>query len=126
MIGVGVNESIMNKAINKVKAANTMTLQECYNKLGKNSFGKIVESLENRSNCLYGDIKVNGKKIAEYTVNELRGLLEKLEGQISELNRKIGLNEGDTKKLNEVLANKMPRGTGQHLTETERCSLVLP
>lgn len=107
MIGVGVNESIMNKAINKVKAANTMTLQECYNKLGKNSFGKIVESLENRSNCLYGDIKVNGKKIAEYTVNELRGLLEKLEGQISELNRKIGLNEGDTKKLNEVLANKM-------------------
>lgn len=104
---VGINESIMNKAINKVKKSNSMTLQECYNKLGKNSFDKIVESLQKKSECLHGDVKVNGKKIAEYTVNELQGLLEKLVSQIAELNRKISLNEGDTKKLNEVLANKM-------------------
>lgn len=106
MVGTRIDESIAKKAMNKIKSERNAVLEQYRGKLGEQRFVRILESLEEGSSTLYGNVKVNGKAISEYTVNELKGLLEKLNGQISEIERKISLNEGDSKKLNEVLEQK--------------------
>lgn len=106
MVGSRIDESIAKKAIAKIKSEKNAVLEQYRGKLGEQRFNRVLESLENGSQYLYGNVKVNGKAISEYTVNELKTLLEKLNGQISEIERKISLNEGDSKKLNEVLDQK--------------------
>lgn len=106
MIGVGLNESIAEKAIAKAKQARLNSLKEFEDKLGQKRCFRILESLRAESPFMYPDVKINGVRIAEYSINQLKGLQEKLNVQISELERKISLNEGDTAMLEKELNSK--------------------
>ena len=106
MAGHKLTESAAINALNKAKnEASDYYLME---KLGKDKYKLIVESLEADKTSIHGNVKVNGKKIEEYTTDELVGLLEKVSRQISTLEEKVGtsLNETDTAKLNKELETK--------------------
>ena len=106
MAGHKLTESAAINALNKAKTeASDYYLME---KLGKDKYKLIVESLEADKTSIHGNVKVNGKKIEEYTTDELVGLLEKVSRQISTLEEKVGmsLNETDTAKLNKELETK--------------------
>lgn len=106
MAGHKLTESAAINAINKAKnEASDYYLME---KLGKDKYKLIVESLEADKTSIHGNVKVNGKKIEEYTTDELVGLLEKVNRQINTLEEKVGmsLNETDTAKLNKELETK--------------------
>lgn len=106
MAGHKLTESAAINAINKAKIeASDYYLME---KLGKDKYKLIVESLEADKTSIHGNVKVNGKKIEEYTTDELVGLLEKVNRQINTLEEKVGmsLNETDTAKLNKELETK--------------------
>lgn len=106
MAGHKLMENAAINAINKAKAeAKDSYLVE---KLGKEKYNMIVESLEADKTSIHGNVKVNGKKIEEYTTDELVGLLEKVSRQISGLEEKVGagLNETDAAKLNKELDTK--------------------
>lgn len=98
-----------NAAINALKKAkNEASDYYLMEKLGKDKYKLILESLEADKTSIHGNVKVNGKKIEEYTTNELVGLLEKVSRQINILKEKVGisLNETDTAKLNKELETK--------------------
>lgn len=106
MAGHKLTESAAINALNKAKSeANDYYLVE---KLGKDKYKLILESLEADKTSIHGNVKVNGKKIEEYTTDELVGLLEKVNRQINTLEEKVGmsLNETDTAKLNKELETK--------------------
>lgn len=106
MAGHKLTESAAINALNKAKnEASDYYLME---KLGKDKYKLIVESLEADKTSIHGNVKVNGKKIEEYTTDELVGLLEKVNRQINTLEEKVGmsLNETDTAKLNKELETK--------------------
>lgn len=106
MTGHKLTESAAINAINKAKnEASDYYLME---KLGKDKYKLILESLEADKTSIHGNVKVNGKKIEEYTTDELVGLLEKVNRQINTLEEKVGmsLNETDTAKLNKELETK--------------------
>lgn len=106
MAGHKLTESAAINALNKAKnEASDYYLME---KLGKDKYKLIVESLEADKTSIHGNVKVNGKKIEEYTTDELVGLLEKVSRQIDTLEEKVGtsLNETDTAKLNKELETK--------------------
>lgn len=106
MAGHKLTESAAINAINKAKnEASDYYLME---KLGKDKYKLILESLEADKTSIHGNVKVNGKKIEEYTTDELVGLLEKVNRQINTLEEKVGmsLNETDTAKLNKELETK--------------------
>lgn len=106
MIGCSLTESIAEKAIAKAKDAKAKKLEDFEKNLGTKRCFRILESLRNESPFMYPDVKINGIRVAEYTINQLKGLQEKLNVQISELERKISLNEGDTTLLEKELENK--------------------
>lgn len=104
--GHKLTESAAINALNKAKnEASDYYLME---KLGKDKYILILESLEADKTSIHGNVKVNGKKIEEYTTDELVGLLEKVSRQINTLEEKVGtsLNETDTAKLNKELETK--------------------
>ena len=106
MAGHKLTESAAINALNKAKnEANDYYLME---KLGKDKYKLILESLEADKTSIHGNVKVNGKKIEEYTTDELIGLLEKVSRQINTLEEKVGtsLNETDTAKHNKELETK--------------------
>lgn len=106
MAGHKLTESAAINALNKAKnEASDYYLME---KLGKDKYKLILESLEADKTSIHGNVKVNGKKIEEYTTDELVGLLEKVNRQINTLEEKVGmsLNETDTAKLNKELETK--------------------
>ena len=106
MAGHKLTESAAINALNKAKnEASDYYLME---KLGKDKYKLILESLEADKTSIHGNVKVNGKKIEEYTTDELVGLLEKVSRQIDTLEEKVGtsLNETDTAKLNKELETK--------------------
>lgn len=106
MAGHKLTESAAFNALNKAKnEASDYYLME---KLGKDKYKLILESLEADKTSIHGSVKVNGKKIEEYTTDELVGLLEKVNRQINTLEEKVGmsLNETDTAKLNKELETK--------------------
>ena len=106
MAGHKLTESAAINALNKAKnEASDYYLME---KLGKDKYKLILESLEADKTSIHGNVKVNGKKIEEYTTDELVGLLEKVSRQINTLEEKVGmsLNETDTAKLNKELETK--------------------
>lgn len=106
MAGHKLTESAAINAINKAKTeASDYYLME---KLGKDKYKLILESLEADKTSIHGNVKVNGKKIEEYTTDELVGLLEKVSRQINILEEKVGtsLNETDTAKFNKELETK--------------------
>ena len=106
MAGHKLTESAAINALNKAKSeASDYYLME---KLGKDKYKLILESLEADKTSIHGNVKVNGKKIEEYTTDELVGLLEKVSRQINTLEEKVGmsLNETDTAKLNKELETK--------------------
>lgn len=106
MAGHKLTESAAINALNKAKnEASDYYLME---KLGKDKYKLIVESLEADKTSIHGNVKVNSKKIEEYTTDELVGLLEKVSRQIDTLEEKVGttLNETDTAKLNKELETK--------------------
>ena len=106
MAGHKLTESAAINALNKAKTeASDYYLME---KLGKDKYKFILESLEADKTSIHGNVKVNGKKIEEYTTDELVGLLEKVSRQIDTLEEKVGtsLNETDTAKLNKELETK--------------------
>ena len=106
MAGHKLTESAAINALNKAKneAINYYLME----KLGKDKYKLILESLEADKTSIHGNVKVNGKKIEEYTTDELVGLLEKVSRQINTLEEKVGmsLNETDTAKLNKELETK--------------------
>ena len=106
MAGHKLTESAAINALNKVK--NEASDHYLMEKLGKDKYKLIVESLEADKTSIHGNVKVNGKKIEEYTTDELVGLLEKVSRQINTLEEKVGmsLNETDTAKLNKELETK--------------------
>lgn len=106
MAGHKLTESAAINALKKAKTeASDYYLME---KLGKDKYKLIVESLEADKTSIHGNVKVNGKKIEEYTTDELVGLLEKVNRQINIIKEKVGtsLNETDTAKLNKELETK--------------------
>ena len=106
MAGHKLTESAAINALNKAKTeASDYYLME---KLGKDKYKLIIESLEADKTSIHGNVKVNGKKIEEYTTDELVGLLEKVSRQINIIKKKVGtsLNETDTAKLNKELETK--------------------
>ena len=106
MAGHKLTDSAAINALNKAKnEASDYYLME---KLGKDKYKLILESLEADKTSIHGNVKVNGKKIEEYTTDELVGLLEKVNRQINTLEEKVGtsLNETDTAKLNKELETK--------------------
>ena len=106
MAGHKLTESAAINALNKAK--NEAIDYYLMEKLGKDKYKLILESLEADKTSIHGNVKVNGKKIEEYTTDELVGLLEKVSRQINTLEEKVGmsLNETDTAKLNKELETK--------------------
>lgn len=106
MAGHKLTESAAINALNKAK--NEASNHYLMEKLGKDKYKLILESLEADKTSIHGNVKVNGKKIEEYTTDELMGLLEKVSRQINTLEEKVGtsLNETDTAKLNKELETK--------------------
>lgn len=106
MVGNSISESVASKAMKKAKSeAKKAYLVE---KLGYKKYNAIVESLKKGKTSIYENVKINGKRIAEYSTKELVNLLEKVNLQIAGLKKKIGkgLNETETDKLNKALATK--------------------
>lgn len=106
MVGTRITESIATKAIQKAKDEKLNAIKKFEEKLGTKRCFRIMESLEAHCPFMYPDVKINGVRMAEYSINQLKALEEKLNVQISELERKISLNEGDTAILEKELASK--------------------
>ena len=91
----GLSESVASAALNKIKKEN----KENYllEKLGADKYNKVMKSLKEGKKTIFGNTKINGKKISEYSTTELGNLLEKVSNQIKNLKNKIsaGINESD-------------------------------
>ena len=88
MAGHKLTESAAINALNKAK--NEAIDYYIMEKLGKDKYKLILESLEADKTSIHGNVKVNGKKIEEYTTDELAGLLEKVSRQINIIKKKVG------------------------------------
>ena len=99
--GCHIDESISARAIEKAKQNNKRAyLQE---KLGAEVYNAVLESLENGT-TVHANKKINGKAVCEYSIDELKGLMEKASKQIEALEKKLGLNEADDAELTKKIA----------------------
>lgn len=99
--GRHIDESISARAIEKAKQNNKRVyLQE---KLGNEIYNAVLESLENGT-TVHANKKINGKAVCEYSIDELKGLMEKASKQIEALEKKLGLNEADDAELTRKIA----------------------
>ena len=100
--GCHIDESISARAIEKAKQNNKRVyLQE---KLGNEIYNAVLESLENGT-TVHANKKINGKAVCEYSIDELKGLMEKASKQIEALEKKLGLNEADDAELTKKIAH---------------------
>ena len=100
--GCHIDESISARAIEKAKQNNKRAyLQE---KLGAEVYNAVLESLENGT-TVHANKKINGKAVCEYSIDELKGLMEKASKQIEALEKKLGLNEADDAELTKKIAH---------------------
>ena len=100
--GRHIDESISARAIEKAKQNNKRAyLQE---KLGAEVYNAVLESLENGT-TVHANKKINGKAVCEYSIDELKGLMEKASKQIEALEKKLGLNEADDAELTKKIAH---------------------
>ena len=100
--GCHIDESISARAIEKAKQNNKRAyLQE---KLGVEVYNAVLESLENGT-TVHANKKINGKAVCEYSIDELKGLMEKASKQIEALEKKLGLNEADDAELSKKIAH---------------------
>ena len=100
--GCHIDESISARAIEKAKQNNKCAyLQE---KLGAEVYNAVLESLENGT-TVHANKKINGKAVCEYSIDELKGLMEKASKQIEALEKKLGLNEADDAELTKKIAH---------------------
>ena len=100
--GRHIDESISARAIEKAKQNNKRAyLQE---KLGAEVYNAVLESLENGT-TVHANKKINGKVVCEYSIDELKGLMEKASKQIEALEKKLGLNEADDAELTKKIAH---------------------
>lgn len=101
--GKHLSESVKNVAITKAKN------EFLKSALGTQKYNAVLESAQVGNQSMHADTKINGKRIAEYTTDELKSLLEKVNGQIADLKVKVsnGLNENaDEKKIKDAIALK--------------------
>ena len=100
--GCHIDESISARAIEKAKQNNKRVyLQE---KLGNEIYNAVLESLESGT-TVHANKKINGKAVCEYSIDELKGLMEKASKQIEALEKKLGLNEADDAELTKKIAH---------------------
>ena len=100
--GCHIDESISARAIEKAKQNNKRAyLQE---KLGVEVYNAVLESLENGT-TVHANKKINGKAVCKYSIDELKGLMEKASKQIEALEKKLGLNEADDAELTKKIAH---------------------
>ena len=102
-----INEAAMNKARQEAKKPINENYEYLSKKLGEELASRIWKALGENKTSLYEKVKINGKSVAELTLEELQSIFDKVVKKIDELEnttKSEGLNETDATNAEKKLA----------------------
>ena len=102
-----INEAAINKARNEAKKPINENYEYLSKKLGEDLAGRIWKALSEKKTSLHEKVKINGKSVAEFTLEELQSIFDKVTKKIDELEQTTkteGLNETDATNAEKKLA----------------------
>ena len=102
-----INEAAIEKARKEASKSINENYEYLSKKLGEDLAGRIWKALGEKKTSLHEKVKINGKAVSEFTLEELKGIFEKVNKKIDELENTTkteGLNETDATNAEKTLA----------------------
>ena len=102
-----INEAALAKARKESKKHINENYEFLSRKLGEDLAGRIWKALSEKKTSLYEKVKINGKAVSDFTLDELRQVYEKVCRKVDELEQTTktdGLNETDATNSEKKLA----------------------